>query len=178
MTLPFEESEEIPKRLLLWRVDHVLGSWYLTMVIVSRHWLECKGKMIFFWTVKKTASVRSAEALYAGGIRSAESIRKLHGELSDCIVPYKHYGADIIKDVIDEVRTGWSWNRGSSLWRTDEALEMVDGPKQGKYRRADEIDAAPSPGFIIMRPEGWTIQDTFLLKIQNMRRVHLLQMQR
>lgn len=28
---------------------------------------------------------------------------RLHNELPDCIVPYKHYGADIVEDVIDEV---------------------------------------------------------------------------
>ncbi|MGN0351332.1 MAG: DUF6431 domain-containing protein [Roseburia sp.] len=34
-----------------------------------------------------------------------EKCRRLHNELPDCIVPYKHYGADIIEDVIDGVRT-------------------------------------------------------------------------
>lgn len=31
--------------------------------------------------------------------------KKLHSELPDCIIPYKQYGADIIEDVIDGVRT-------------------------------------------------------------------------
>lgn len=34
-----------------------------------------------------------------------EKCGKLHSELPDCIVPHKHYGAEIIEDVIDEVRT-------------------------------------------------------------------------
>lgn len=27
---------------------------------------------------------------------------KLHNELSDCMVPYKHYGTQLIEDVVDE----------------------------------------------------------------------------
>ena len=32
-----------------------------------------------------------------------EKCRKLHSELPDCIVPYKHYDAELIEDVVDEV---------------------------------------------------------------------------
>lgn len=28
---------------------------------------------------------------------------KLHNELPDCMIPYKHYGSEIIEDVVDEV---------------------------------------------------------------------------
>lgn len=34
-----------------------------------------------------------------------DNCRKLHSELPDCIVPYKHYGAEIVEDVIEEVVT-------------------------------------------------------------------------
>ena len=34
-----------------------------------------------------------------------EKCGKLHNELPDCMVPYKHYDAELIEDVIDEVRT-------------------------------------------------------------------------
>lgn len=34
-----------------------------------------------------------------------------------------------------------------------EALEMVDEAERGKYRRTDEIDAAPSHGFGYRVPE-------------------------
>ena len=32
-----------------------------------------------------------------------EKCRRLHNELPDCMIPYKHYGSDIIEDVVDEV---------------------------------------------------------------------------
>ena len=32
-----------------------------------------------------------------------EKCRRLHNELPDCLFPYKHYGSDIIEDVVDEV---------------------------------------------------------------------------
>lgn len=32
-----------------------------------------------------------------------ENCRRLHNELPDCMVPYKHYGTEIIEDVVDEV---------------------------------------------------------------------------
>ena len=83
-----------------------------------------------------------------------EKCRRLHNELPDCMIPYKHYGSDII-----EQSGGWSgrfwWFRygGLSLWRYHEALEMVDQPKWSKHRRTDEIDAASSHGFWYKVPE-------------------------
>ena len=32
-----------------------------------------------------------------------EKCQRLHNELPDCMIPYKHYGSDIIEDVVDEV---------------------------------------------------------------------------
>lgn len=32
-----------------------------------------------------------------------EKCRRLHHELPDCMFPYKHYGTEIIEDVVDEV---------------------------------------------------------------------------
>ena len=32
-----------------------------------------------------------------------EECRRLHHELPDCMFPYKHYGTEIIEDVVDEV---------------------------------------------------------------------------
>ena len=32
-----------------------------------------------------------------------EKCGRLHNELPDCMVPYKHYGTEIIEDVVDEV---------------------------------------------------------------------------
>ena len=32
-----------------------------------------------------------------------EECRRLHNELPDCMFPYKHYGTEIIEDVVDEV---------------------------------------------------------------------------
>lgn len=34
-----------------------------------------------------------------------ERCGKLHSELPDCVIPYKHYAADLIEDVVEEVRT-------------------------------------------------------------------------
>lgn len=34
---------------------------------------------------------------------SNEQCGRLHNELPDCMIPYKHYGAGIIEDVVDEV---------------------------------------------------------------------------
>ena len=35
---------------------------------------------------------------------SNERCNRLHNELPDCMIPYKHYGSEIIEDVLDDVQ--------------------------------------------------------------------------
>ena len=50
-----------------------------------------------------------------------ENCKRLHHELPDCVVPYKHYSSELIEDVIDDVRTV-------------NDLEMEDYPCEGTIK--------------------------------------------
>ncbi len=97
------------------------------MVIVSKYRLECNEKKdIFVISEEDTVCPECGSSLCkrdkkhrvhkeAGGKKhwfvinrlkcTNEKCGRLHNELPDCMVPYKHYGAGIIEDVVDEVRT-------------------------------------------------------------------------
>ena len=93
------------------------------MVIISKYRLECK-EDIFVISEEDTICPVCGSPLCkrdrklrvhkeAGGKKSWFSINrlkctnkscgKLHNELPDCMIPYKHYGSEIIEDVVVEV---------------------------------------------------------------------------
>ena len=97
-----------------------------TVVIVSKYRLECKED---FFVVSENSEEKAICSFCGGTLRRRDTRRrvykeaggkkswflinrlkctnkecgKLHNELPDCIVPYKHYGSEIIEDVLDEV---------------------------------------------------------------------------
>ena len=79
-----------------------------------------------------------------------EKCRRLHNELLECMIPYKHYGSDIIEDVVgsDELETeNYPCEATMKHWK------WWNSQKWSKHRRTDEIDATSSHGFWYKVPE-------------------------
>lgn len=74
-----------------------------------------------------------------------EKCRRLHNELLECMIPYKHYGSDIIEDVVgsDELETEnypceatmkhWKW------WNSQNEAN-IDGQKRSMLHHLMDFD--------------------------------------
>ena len=166
-----------------------------TMVIVSKYRLECKED---FFVVSENSEEKAICSLCGGTLRRRDTRRRvykeaggkkswflinrlkctnkecgrLHNELPDCIVPYKHYGSEIIEDVLDEVvgpddletedypcegtMKHWKWwfihNRenieGQMKSKRNHLLDLGDGFLKSKESLLDEIRKRISPGWL------------------------------
>ena len=122
------KKERDPGELRVSRqIQSSLRSWFCTMIIIANYELKINGDGIFFFCKSNEATAmcplchgmlkhrdwRSRIVREAGGKKSYIMIRRLkcekcgrlHNELPDFLSPYKHYRAEIIEDVVDELVT-------------------------------------------------------------------------